>query len=217
MTIERVHAGRAASCWELVQEFCSPPMFKTKDLRACIGTRSASTSPRSHSAAADAATLDECWRKSRPWRFDHLADCHPGVDPASLFLQITALREAEQAAVLHGAASSTGACANRCALQVARSSGRGRQPRDLAQPSQGGGMEPGEALGMCLTRQSMPLPFQLASTSGMEARSSPSMTKMKQGRGAMRRRKRGESDGRSAQRGSAKLLRGGGRLRDAAR
>jgi len=29
---------------------------------------------------------------------DLLPDNHPGVDPATLFLQITALREAEQAA-----------------------------------------------------------------------------------------------------------------------
>ncbi|WP_300184816.1 hypothetical protein [Bradyrhizobium sp.] len=35
------------------------------------------------------------WRRYRRWR--SLPDNHPGVDPASLFLQITALREAEPA------------------------------------------------------------------------------------------------------------------------
>jgi hypothetical protein len=36
--------------------------------------------------------------KISPMALDLLPDNHPGVDPASLFLQITALREAEQAA-----------------------------------------------------------------------------------------------------------------------
>jgi hypothetical protein len=49
-------------------------------------------------AAADAATLDEVLAKISAMALDLLPDNHPGVDPASLFLQITALREAEPAA-----------------------------------------------------------------------------------------------------------------------
>ena len=48
--------------------------------------------------AADAATLDELLAKISAMALDLLPDNHPGVDPASLFLQITALREAEPAA-----------------------------------------------------------------------------------------------------------------------
>src|SRR5258705_9309357 len=55
-------------------------------------------------AAADALTLDELLAKISAMALDllpnnhHLLpDNHPGVDPASLFLQITALREAETA------------------------------------------------------------------------------------------------------------------------
>ena len=50
-------------------------------------------------AAADAATLDELLVKISAMALDLLPDNHPDVDPASLFLQITALREAESAAV----------------------------------------------------------------------------------------------------------------------
>ena len=49
-------------------------------------------------AAADGATLDELLAKISAMALDLLPDNHPGVDPASLFLQITALREAEPAA-----------------------------------------------------------------------------------------------------------------------
>jgi hypothetical protein len=49
-------------------------------------------------AAADAPTLDELLEKMSSMALDLLPDNHPGVDPASLFLQITALREAEPAA-----------------------------------------------------------------------------------------------------------------------
>lgn len=49
-------------------------------------------------AAADAATLDELLAKLSAMALDLLPDNHPDVDPASLFLQITALREAEPAA-----------------------------------------------------------------------------------------------------------------------
>jgi Domain of unknown function (DUF1902) len=49
-------------------------------------------------AAADAPTLDVLLAKISAMALDLLADNHPNVDPASLFLQITALREAEPAA-----------------------------------------------------------------------------------------------------------------------
>lgn len=46
-------------------------------------------------AAADAPTLDELMAKISAMALDLLPDNHPGVDPASVFIQITALREAE--------------------------------------------------------------------------------------------------------------------------
>jgi hypothetical protein len=49
-------------------------------------------------AAADAPTLDELLGKISEMALDLLPDNHPGVDPASVFVQITALREAEPAA-----------------------------------------------------------------------------------------------------------------------
>ena len=49
-------------------------------------------------AAADARTLDEVLTKISAMALDLLPDNYPGVDPASLFLQITALREAESTA-----------------------------------------------------------------------------------------------------------------------
>jgi hypothetical protein len=48
-------------------------------------------------AAADAATLDDLLAKISAMALDLLPDNHPGVDPASLYLKITALREAEPA------------------------------------------------------------------------------------------------------------------------
>jgi hypothetical protein len=48
-------------------------------------------------AAADAPTLDALLEKISAMALDLLPDNHPGVDPESLFLQITALREAESA------------------------------------------------------------------------------------------------------------------------
>jgi hypothetical protein len=48
-------------------------------------------------AAADAPTLDELLAKISAMALDLLPDNHPDIDPASLFLQITALREAEPA------------------------------------------------------------------------------------------------------------------------
>jgi hypothetical protein len=49
-------------------------------------------------AAADAPTIDGLLDKISSMSLDLLPDNHPDVDPASLFLQITALREAEPAA-----------------------------------------------------------------------------------------------------------------------
>lgn len=48
-------------------------------------------------AAADAPTLDEVLDKISAMALDLLPDNHPDLDPTSLFLQITALREAEPA------------------------------------------------------------------------------------------------------------------------
>jgi hypothetical protein len=49
-------------------------------------------------AAADAPMLDELLAKISAMALNLLPDNHPGVDPASLYLQITAPREAEPAA-----------------------------------------------------------------------------------------------------------------------
>jgi hypothetical protein len=49
-------------------------------------------------AAADAATLDELLAKISAMALDLLPDNHPGVDPASVYLQLTALRDAESVA-----------------------------------------------------------------------------------------------------------------------
>jgi Domain of unknown function (DUF1902) len=49
-------------------------------------------------AAADAATLDELLAKISAMALDILPDNHRDIDPASLYPQITALREAEPAA-----------------------------------------------------------------------------------------------------------------------
>jgi hypothetical protein len=49
-------------------------------------------------AAADAPTLDELLAKISAMTLDLLPDNHPDVDPASVYLQITALREAEAVA-----------------------------------------------------------------------------------------------------------------------
>jgi hypothetical protein len=49
-------------------------------------------------AAADAPTLDELLAKINAMALDLLPDNHPGLNPRSMFLQITALREAQPAA-----------------------------------------------------------------------------------------------------------------------
>jgi hypothetical protein len=49
-------------------------------------------------AAADAPTLDELLAKISAMALDLLPENHPDVDPESLYLQITALREVETVA-----------------------------------------------------------------------------------------------------------------------
>jgi len=49
-------------------------------------------------AAADAATLDELLAKISAMARDLLPDNHPGVDPANVYLQLTALCEVDQVA-----------------------------------------------------------------------------------------------------------------------
>jgi hypothetical protein len=49
-------------------------------------------------AAADAPTLDALLERMSAMTFDLLPDNHPEIDPSNLFLQLTALREAELAA-----------------------------------------------------------------------------------------------------------------------
>lgn len=49
-------------------------------------------------AAADAPTLDGLLSKISVMALDLLPDNHPGVDPSSVYIQITALREAEPVA-----------------------------------------------------------------------------------------------------------------------
>lgn len=49
-------------------------------------------------AAADAPTLDGLLAKVSAMALDLLPDNHPDLDPSSIFLQITALREAERSA-----------------------------------------------------------------------------------------------------------------------
>jgi hypothetical protein len=62
--------------------------------RGRYGAGTATTFP----AAADAPTLDELLRKISAIALDLLPANHPDVVPESLFLQITALREAQPAA-----------------------------------------------------------------------------------------------------------------------
>jgi Domain of unknown function (DUF1902) len=49
-------------------------------------------------AAADAPTLDELLEKVSRMALDVASDNHPDVDPASIFIQVMALREAIPAA-----------------------------------------------------------------------------------------------------------------------
>jgi hypothetical protein len=49
-------------------------------------------------AAADAATLDDLLAKMSAMTLDLLPDNRPELDPSSVFIQITALREVERSA-----------------------------------------------------------------------------------------------------------------------
>jgi len=49
-------------------------------------------------AAADAPTLDQLLEKISAMALDLLPDNHPEINPSNLFVQLTALREAEPAA-----------------------------------------------------------------------------------------------------------------------
>ena len=49
-------------------------------------------------AAADAPTLDDLLAKISAMTLDLLPDNHPDLHPSSVFLQITAMREAERSA-----------------------------------------------------------------------------------------------------------------------
>ncbi len=49
-------------------------------------------------AASDAPTLDQLLAKMSAMALDLLPDNHPGVDAGSVYLQITALKEAEPVA-----------------------------------------------------------------------------------------------------------------------
>lgn len=53
---------------------------------------------RRHPRGGGCTTLDELLKKISAMALDLLPDNHPDLDPASLYLQITALREAEPAA-----------------------------------------------------------------------------------------------------------------------
>lgn len=65
-----------------------------KDFKASIWSGHCDDIP----AAADAPTLDELLSKISAMALDLLPDNHPEADPESVFIQITALREAERAA-----------------------------------------------------------------------------------------------------------------------
>jgi Domain of unknown function (DUF1902) len=43
-----------------------------------------------------------CWQKISAMALDLLPDNHPGVDPASVYLQVTALRDAESVVAERG-------------------------------------------------------------------------------------------------------------------
>ena len=49
-------------------------------------------------AADNAASLDELLQRMSAMALDLLPDNHPDIDPSSVYLQLTALREAEPAA-----------------------------------------------------------------------------------------------------------------------
>jgi len=65
------------------------------DEESAVGTGHCDEIP----AAADAPTLDDLLSKITAIALDLLPDNHPGIDPTSVFVQITALREADPAVV----------------------------------------------------------------------------------------------------------------------
>ena len=77
-------------------------------------------------AAADAPTLDELLAKISAMALDLLPDNHPDVDPASLFLQITALREAESRRRPEWPRSSIWLCVSCCVRRAAPWCGKAR-------------------------------------------------------------------------------------------
>jgi hypothetical protein len=87
---------RQAAAWRSKNgvEMTKPVIFTvsaTWDAEASVWTGHCDDIP----AAADAPTLDDLLAKISAMAIDLLPDNHPGVDPASVFVQITALREAE--------------------------------------------------------------------------------------------------------------------------
>jgi hypothetical protein len=64
------------------------------DDEAAVWTGSCDAIP----AAADAASLDELMTKMSAMTRDLLPDNHPELDPSTVFLQLSALREVESAA-----------------------------------------------------------------------------------------------------------------------
>ena len=82
---------------------CAVPEAMTNNIKPTIFTVSAQWDPEASvwtgycddiPAAADASTLDELLAKIGAMALDVLPDNHPDIDPASVFIQITALREA---------------------------------------------------------------------------------------------------------------------------
>jgi hypothetical protein len=71
-----------------------PLIFTVTDEEASVWTGYSDAIP----AASDAPTLDELLAKMSAMAVDLLPDNYPGVDPNSVFLQLTALREVETAA-----------------------------------------------------------------------------------------------------------------------
>jgi hypothetical protein len=109
-------------------------------------------------AAADAPTLDELLAKMSAMALDLLADNHPGVDPASIFLQITALRSRAGRGVNGSAVRSRPAGATSHGWLHSRAPGQG-QPRDLARP---------------ITRRNFPVPAGISSRPHRQCNPAPS-------------------------------------------
>ena len=70
---------------------CATPNAAVWDIEAAVWSGHCDDIP----AAADATTLDELLKKISAMALDLLPNNYPGVELSSVFLQITALREAE--------------------------------------------------------------------------------------------------------------------------